>query len=189
MASNPATVIPGCAVCGSPRHRQATLCRRCRLLRNRPERRKDWTKDGVARQEQMHRQWDKKIGAFGCAYTGLPLTTERDSDGRAGPLYATWEHRNPRSPSRASEVVLVGWLVDQRYEDGPDRARVQEDGQGARRALRGSKGESKGAAQPNGVAAGVGPGAAASRRRTRTERPSRASILVAASRCSSLTTS
>jgi hypothetical protein len=49
-------------------------------------------------------------------------------------------------------------MVDQRYEDGPDRARVQEDGQGARRALRGSEGESEGAAQPNGVAAGLGQG-------------------------------
>jgi hypothetical protein len=56
----------------------------------------------------MHKQWDKKVAAFRCAYTDLPLTTDKDAGGRAGSLYATWEHRNPRSPSRASEVVLVG---------------------------------------------------------------------------------
>ena len=47
--------------------------------------------DKKARELQMHKQWDKMVAAFRCAYTGLPLTTDRDADGRAGPLYATWE--------------------------------------------------------------------------------------------------
>ncbi len=67
----------------------------------------------------MHKQWDKKVG-FECAYTGLPLTTDRDADGRAGPLYATWEHVDPRSPSKASEVVLVGWLINDMKTDLTD---------------------------------------------------------------------
>lgn len=116
-----ATEIHVCEVCGLPRHRQATLCRRCRVLRNRPEHRKGWTKDGAAREKRMHKQWDEKIGAFRCAYTGLPLTTERDADGRAGPMFATWEHVDPRSPTKASDVVLVGWLVNDMKTDLNER--------------------------------------------------------------------
>ena len=68
----------------------------------------------------MRRQWDKKVAAFRCAYTGLPLTTDKDADGRAGPMFATWEHVDPRSPSKASEVVLVGWLVNDMKTDLTD---------------------------------------------------------------------
>jgi hypothetical protein len=67
----------------------------------------------------MHKQWDKKVAAFRCAYTGLPFTTDKDADGRAGPMFATWEHVDPRSPTKASEVVLVGWLVNDMKTGNP----------------------------------------------------------------------
>ena len=72
----------------------------------------------------MHKQWDKKVAAFRCAYTGLPLTTDKDADGRAGPMFATWEHVDPRSPTKASEVVLVGWLVNDMKTDLTDPSRA-----------------------------------------------------------------
>ena len=113
--------VQPCRVCKLQGRPGAELCLRCKKLRDRPDRRKGWEVDHEARQKQMRRQWDKKIGAFRCAYTGLPLTTEKDAEGRAGPTYATWEHRNPRSPKKASEVVLVGWLVNDMKTDLTER--------------------------------------------------------------------
>lgn len=114
-----------CEVCGLPRHPLAQLCRRCKNLRDRPDTRKDadgnrWVVDKQARQEAMRSQWDGRIGAFRCKYTGLPLTTDAPN-GVAGPLFATWEHRDPRSPTKASEVVLVGWLINDMKNDLDER--------------------------------------------------------------------
>jgi hypothetical protein len=107
-------------------HPQARFCVRCRDLRKRPESRREadgskWRIDKVAREKQMRKQWSAKQGAFVCVYTGLPLTTDRLDDGRAGPLYATWEHRDPRDPKKASQVVLVGSLVNDMKNDMTER--------------------------------------------------------------------
>lgn len=114
--------VPPCSVCKLPgRPGGATLCRRCKVLRDRPDTRKGFDVDHEARERQMRKQWNSKVGAFRCAYTGLPLSTDRDADGPAGPLVATWEHRDPRSPTKASEVVLVGWLVNDMKSDLNER--------------------------------------------------------------------
>ena len=106
-----------CVVCEETIGSQARLCTRCKTLRDRPEQRKGWKKDPKAREKRMRKQWDAPTGAFLCHYTGLPLKTEPENDGNYGPLYATWEHRDPRSPSRASQVVLVGWLINDMKTD------------------------------------------------------------------------
>jgi hypothetical protein len=69
----------------------------------------------------MRKQWDQAKKAFLCAYTGLSLTTDWSEDGRAGPLHATWEHRDPRDPNKASQVVLVAWLVNDMKNDLNER--------------------------------------------------------------------
>ena len=51
----------------------------------------------------MCNQWDQAKKAFRCAYTGLPLTTDKDTDGHAGPMFATWEHIDPRSTAGLRE--------------------------------------------------------------------------------------
>lgn len=116
-AHAPLPAVPLCVICKLPGRRGADLCLRCKKLRDRPDRRKGFAIDKEARERQMHKQWVKELSAFRCAYTGLPLTTVKDAAGRAGPMFATWEHRDPRSPTKASEVVLVGWLINDMKTD------------------------------------------------------------------------
>ena len=63
----------------------------------------------TARLAALHRQWDRKAGAFRCYYTGLVLREDWGSR-----RSASWEHR---TPGDESSVVLVADLVNKMKGD------------------------------------------------------------------------
>ncbi|MFO0599544.1 MAG: hypothetical protein U0228_29835 [Myxococcaceae bacterium] len=100
-----------CVVCGQPRHPQATLCRRCKRLRDRIELRAK--PDFAARQRAL-----AEHQAFLCHYTRVPLTEVDPSHDR----YPVFDHRTPR---KESDVVVCANLIN-RMKTDLDEAQFEE---------------------------------------------------------------
>jgi len=68
--------------------------------------------DRQARLAAMKRQWDPKVGAYRCHYTGISLDMSHGTR-----RHATWEHL---TPGDESSVVLASALVNRMKSDMTD---------------------------------------------------------------------
>ena len=78
-----------CMVCGSPTHKLAELCKRCKRLRDRVDTRR--RPNRAARVSALQQAWDGE--GFRCYYTGIRLIEDDHHD----PRYLTFDHRTPRN--------------------------------------------------------------------------------------------
>jgi hypothetical protein len=105
-------VTPTCQVCSNPRHTLATLCTRCKKIRDRIDtraRRRGSRVDKAARTRALRKAWDPDAEAFRCHYSGVLL----DADHRS-PWHVTFDHRTPRTES---DVVLCAALINDMKSD------------------------------------------------------------------------
>lgn len=105
---------PVCQVCGETSVPSSYLCARCRPVMARLETRKDAAGrarpvDKEARRRTMRNQYDARVGAFRCYFTGLPLEV-----GYGSRRSAEWAHR---VPGDESSVVLCCKLVNRMQTD------------------------------------------------------------------------
>ena len=96
----------GCAVCASPRHRLARLCKRCKRLVDRVDIRRK--ADREARIRALFDAW--RDGGFHCHYTGIQL----DESDRTAPRYLTFDHRTPR---QENDVVVAAAVINDMKSD------------------------------------------------------------------------
>ena len=81
-----------CAICSTPRHRLAELCKRCKWLVDRVDIRGKANKQ--ARRRALADAWDGT--SFRCYYSGIALV----DDNRRDPRYLTFDHLTPRVEDR-----------------------------------------------------------------------------------------
>src|SRR2546426_11793767 len=100
------TEVKRCLVCGDEVHPLARLCKRCKKLVNRGDRRRK--SDSGARVAALHRSWDGE--GFRCHYSGVRLVETDHHD----PRYLTFDHRTPR---REDDIVVASACVNDMKSD------------------------------------------------------------------------
>lgn len=101
-----------CAICFEPRHQLATLCTRCKRLRDRLDTRarsRGFKTDKAARQRALAAAWDPAAKAFRCYYGGVVLNHDP-----ASPWHVTFDHR---TPGDESDIVVCSALINDMKSD------------------------------------------------------------------------
>lgn len=101
-----------CQVCAGSRHALASLCRRCKGIRDRIDgraKRRGQSVSYISREKALEQAWDRAVGAFRCQYSGVVLDEQPHS-----PWHITFDHRTPRVEE---DVVVCSALVNNMKSD------------------------------------------------------------------------